>query len=98
MKLVNTNDINKMIEDNGDPGHFYDGDQEDHRYPCYQVSFDAQREEVLFLIDNKELFSYSSKGIDLKRFRTATAFRPLIQLLKEGDIKGIKKAMKEYEV
>jgi len=55
MKLINSKDINKILEDKSDPGDFFDFREEDLVSPCWQINIDKDRGDMVFLIDSKEI-------------------------------------------
>ena len=90
MKL-NTKDINKILDENTDP---IDSVLDEVRVdPCWEVKIDKEKNKMVFLIDKSEKFSTS-----LSKFKsediTVDLLSSFLQLLKQGKMEELKKAVK----
>lgn len=94
MKLINSKDIEKILDDNTDPIDVLDDfDESEHRNPCWEVRIDRSKNKMLFLVDKEEKFSVS-----LTKFKsediTVNLLASFIKLLRDGKMDELKKAIK----
>lgn len=86
-------DINKLLEKIDQPDVFEE-DTEDYKpSSCYEVK--VEEGKFLFLIDNKEVASYSAEGFSLKYEDVKVLFAQCVEFMKNNDFKGLKKFLKE---
>lgn len=97
MKLLNTRELQKALEEVSDPGQFYDDDNENFKAPCYQVSINNERKAFIFLIDQKELFSYPYEGFDLSYDTVMETITRALFLLKTGDVAGLQEFLESHK-
>src|SRR5574339_334615 len=88
MKLVNTQDLQKMFDDSIEQP--LENDNE-FRAPCYQISVNKDKKSLIFLIDNKEMLIYPYKNID----NSMNFLRTALSIFKQGDMKQLKKFLAE---
>ena len=89
MRLINSGDVNKLLDDKTDPGELFDFD-DDISSPCWEVKVDRENNKFLFLIDGEEVFTAPSSNFDESEI-TIDLLVHFIHLLKENDFAQIKK-------
>jgi hypothetical protein len=96
MKLVNSKNIKKIIEDKSDPGDLYNFLEEDLKSPCWQVNVDREDGKLRFLIDSKELMNYPLSKIDEADINL-TNISEWLQILRSEDTKLLKDKLKSIK-
>jgi len=91
MKLINSKEIGKIIEENTDPIDIVDEfDECEHLSPCWEVKIDKTRKKMLFLVDRQEKLS-----TPLSKFKpeeiTVDLLVSFIKLFREGKMIELKK-------
>ena len=90
MKLINSKDIGKIIEENTDPIDIVDDFELAHISPCWEVKIDKTRKKMLFLVDRQEKLS-----TPLAKFKpeeiTVDLLVSFIKLFREGKMNELKK-------
>ncbi len=94
MKLVNSKDIKKIVEDKADPGDLYNFLEEDLKSPCWEAKVDREEGKLKFLIDSKELLNYPLSKLR-KEDLDFQSLVDLIQILKLEDMKLLRAELKE---
>lgn len=101
MKLVNSRDVRKMFDEDSEYIKFYNTNEDDEEiYPCFQVSVDKEKGNMIFLVDGQEILSCPLSKLDESYF-TIEKISELITVLKTGNLKklrdklGIKKRRKK---
>lgn len=92
MKLVNSKDIGKMLEDKADPGDLFNFDEDELASPCWQATVDRDNDALIFLIDSREILRAPLSNLDGEI--TVDRLSYYIQFLKEGKIKELAKEFK----
>lgn len=91
MKLINSKDIGKILDENTDPIDIIDDFELEHQSPCWEVKIDKTRNKMLFLVDKVEKLSTS-----LNKFKpeeiTVDLLVSFINLLRAGKTDELKKA------
>ena len=87
MKLMNSKDIGKMIEDEADPGDFFNFNEEDLVGPCWEAKVERENDALVFLVDGKEVLK--SKLSKLGYMPTVKDLSRYIQFLKQGKLKEL---------
>ena len=96
MKLVNSKDIKKIVEDKSDPGDLYDFLEDELKSPCWQVNVDRETGKLRFLIDSKELMNYPLSKVDDEDINLFNVSEWL-QILRTEDTKLLKHRLKELK-
>jgi hypothetical protein len=96
MKLVNSKDIKKIVEDKSDPGDLYDFLEDELKSPCWQVNVDREDGKLRFLIDSKELMNYPLSKIDDEDINLIN-ISEWLQILRLEDSKLLKNKLKSIK-
>lgn len=92
MKLINSKDIEKILDENTDPIDVADDFEEsEHRSPCWEVRIDKSRNKMLFLVDREEKMSVSLAKFKAEEI-TVNLLSSFIKLLRDGKLDELKKA------
>ena len=95
MKVINSKELGEILDDKTDPGEFFDFDsEEDYRSPCWEVKIAREINAVLFLIDGKEVLRAKLELFRAEDLNNIDYLVRFIQMLKEGDIDGLKAELK----
>lgn len=95
MKLANSSDINKILE-NIDQEYVFDGMEDDIApSPCYQMTVDSDREEFVFSVDSKEITSFPLKGFSLDYDELKGTLATCFDCLRGSDVRGLKRFLKK---
>ncbi|MFA5048762.1 MAG: hypothetical protein WC516_07085 [Patescibacteria group bacterium] len=91
MKLVNSKEIGKILDENTDPIYVVDDfNESEHRSPCWEARIDKLRNKISFLVDKEEKLS-----VALSKFKsneiTVDLLASFIKLLREGKIDELKR-------
>lgn len=91
MKLINSKDIEKILDENTDPIDVVDDFEEsEHRSPCWEVRIDKSRNKMLFIVDREEKLSVSLAKFKAEEI-TVNLLSSFIKLLRDGKIDELKK-------
>ena len=90
-------DINKLLE-KIDQIDVFGGDEHEEYNPsaCYEAKIEDDK--FIFLIDNKEVATCSSKGYDLSYEALKPVLARCFDLMREEDFKGLKRFVNERTV
>lgn len=90
--MLNTGELQKVLETTLPDQFFSDDvdDVEDFKAPCYQVNINKERKAFVFLIDQKELFSYPYEGFDLTYDTVMETIKKALAMVKNKDVSGLK--------
>jgi hypothetical protein len=92
MKLMNSKDIGKILEDKADFNDLFNFDEEDRASPCWEAKVDRDNDALVFLIDGKEILK--SKLSKLGYEPTVKDLTYYIQFLKQGKLRELSKELK----
>ena len=95
MKLINSRKaISKILENYVEPEGFYDNLEENLICPCWQIKVDRDRGDLVFLIDLKEVYSYSLKKLKDPEL-SIEKLCIYMKLFRSQDMKSLIKALKK---
>jgi hypothetical protein len=92
MRLINSGDIKKLLDEKPDPGELFDFD-DDTSSPCWEAKVDKEGNRLVFLIDAQEILSSSLSNFGESEL-TIDRLVYFIRILKEGDYERLKKQAK----
>ncbi len=95
MKLINSKDVEKMLEDKADPGDLFNFIEEEQSSPCWEAKIDRDNNSLILLTDgNEQLIVPLSKVGEV----TVDKLSYYIQFLKKGNINDLAKELKVRKV
>ena len=92
VKIIDGNDINKLVDDESDPSGLFDFNCV-QKSPCWQVKIDDEQQALLFLIDNVEKVSCPLEVL-VKPEITMDEANKWIGMLRNGNFTAIKKDLR----
>jgi len=95
MKLINSRKVITKILENSEPESYDFFENEEQRFPCWEIKIDRDRGDMVFLIDAKEVYSHPIKKlntIDLEMERIIC----FMNLFKSQDLNSLEKELNGY--
>lgn len=83
MRVINSGDVKKLLDDKADPGELFDFD-EDIKSPCWEAKVDRENGKLVFFIDREEILSAPLNNFKESEI-TVERLSYFIQLLKNGE-------------
>lgn len=81
-------ELKKILEDEMDPGCFFDNENENQRSPCWQIRYENG---LRFLLDGKELIIFK-----IKNRPNETEMKELLNLFKMAKLKELEARIETY--
>lgn len=96
MKLINTNNkaLSKILEGHIEADFFDAPEEEDHKYPCWEIKVDLDRGELVFLLDAQEQYAHSLKKLKPENL-TIENINKYMKIFRTNDLKALAKVLNE---